>query len=87
MNKVLTIVFSDEKSAYAGVSALHALDGEGSIVLSTLAVIKKNNDGTVSQESVEDDFPPPLSAPAARIGRTRAASVDPQLLWAFHSFE
>jgi len=59
MNKVLTIVFNDEKSAYAGVSALHALDGEGSIVLSTLAVIKKNTDGTVSQQSVDDDFPPP----------------------------
>lgn len=59
MNKVLTIVFRDEKSAYEGVSALHALDGEGSIVLNTLAVIKKNTDGTVSQESVEDDFPPP----------------------------
>jgi uncharacterized membrane protein len=59
MNKVLTIVFTDEKSAYAGVSALHALDGEGSIVLNTLAVIKKNTDGAVSQESVDDDFPPP----------------------------
>jgi uncharacterized membrane protein len=59
MNKVLTIVFSDEKSAYAGVSALYALDGEGSIVLNALAVIKKNTDGTVSQESVDDDFPPP----------------------------
>lgn len=59
MNKVMTVIFSDEKSAYAGVSALHALDGEGSIVLNTLAVIKKNADGTVSTERVDDDFPPP----------------------------
>lgn len=59
MNKVLTIVFSDEKSAYAGASALHALDGEGSIALNALAVIKKNTDGTVTQLNVDDDFPPP----------------------------
>jgi len=59
MDKILTIVFGDEKSAYAGVSALHALDGEGSIVLNTLAVIRKNSDGTVTQERIDDDFPPP----------------------------
>ena len=59
MDKILAIVFKDEKSAYEGVSALHALDGEGSIVLNTLAVIKKNADGAVSTERVDDDFPPP----------------------------
>ena len=31
MNKILAIVFSDEKAAYEGVRALSALDGEGSI--------------------------------------------------------
>ena len=59
MDKMLVVVFGDEKSAYEGVSALHALDGEASIVLNTVAVIKKNADGTVSTERVDDDFPPP----------------------------
>jgi uncharacterized membrane protein len=59
MNKMLVVVFRDEKSAYEGVSALHALDGEASIVLNTAAVIKKSADGTVSTVRVDDDFPPP----------------------------
>ncbi len=59
MEKMLVVVFSDEKSAYEGVAALHALDGEASIVLNSLAVIKKNADGSVSTERVDDDFPPP----------------------------
>ena len=59
MDKMLVVVFGDEKSAYEGVDALRALDGEASIVLNTLAVIKKNTDGTVSTERVDDDFPPP----------------------------
>lgn len=59
MDKMLVVVFSDEKSAYEGVAALHALDGEASVVLNALAVIKKNVDGTVSTERVDDDFPPP----------------------------
>jgi uncharacterized membrane protein len=62
MDKMLVVVFGDEKSAYEGVSALHALDGEASIVLNTVAVIKKNADGTVSTERVDDDFPPPSGA-------------------------
>ena len=59
MDKMLVVIFGDEKSAYEGVRALSALDGEGSIVVNTLAVIKKNTDGTVSKERVDDDFPPP----------------------------
>ena len=59
MDKMLVVVFRDEKSAYEGVAALHALDAEASIVLNALAVIKKNADDTVSTERVDDDFPPP----------------------------
>jgi uncharacterized membrane protein len=59
MNKLIVVIFRDEKSAYEGVSALHALDGEASIVLNRLAVIKKNADGSVVTQRVDDDFPPP----------------------------
>jgi len=59
MDKLIVVVFRDEKSAYEGVSALHTLDDEVSIVLNRLAVIKKNADGTVVTERVDDDFPPP----------------------------
>ena len=56
MNKMLAIVFGDEKAAYEGVRALSALDREGSIDVNSLAVIKKNADGTVSRERVDDEF-------------------------------
>jgi len=42
MNKMLAVVFGDEKAAYEGVRALSALDQEGSIDVNQLAVIKKN---------------------------------------------
>jgi len=57
MNKMLAVVFGDEKAAYEGVRALSALDGEGSIEVNSLAVIKKKADGTVSRERVDDVFP------------------------------
>jgi len=56
MNKMLAIVFGDEKAAYEGVKALSALDHEGSIDVNALAVIKKNADGTVSRERTDDEF-------------------------------
>jgi uncharacterized membrane protein len=56
MNKMIAIVFGDERAAYEGVRALSALDREGSIDLNALAVIKKNADGTVSRERVDDEF-------------------------------
>lgn len=59
MDKLIVVVFRDEKSVYEGVSALHALDDEASIVLNRLAVIKKADDGTIVTERVDDDFPPP----------------------------
>lgn len=55
----MVVVLRDEKSAYEGVSALHALDQEASIALNRLAVVKKNADGTIVLERVDDDFPPP----------------------------
>ncbi len=57
MNKMLAVIFGSEKAAYEGVRALSALDSEGSIDVNALAVIKKNADGTVSRERVDDEFP------------------------------
>jgi uncharacterized membrane protein len=57
MNKMLAIVFADEKTAYEGLRALSALDREGSIDVNSLAVIKKNADGTVRRERVDGQFP------------------------------
>jgi uncharacterized membrane protein len=59
VEKLIVAAFRDEKSAYAGLSARHALDAEASIVLNRIAVIKKNLDSTVVTERVDDDFPPP----------------------------
>ncbi len=56
MKKMLAIVFGDEKAAYEGVRGLSVLDREGSIEVNSLAVIKKNADGTVSRERVDDEF-------------------------------
>lgn len=57
MDKMLAVVFDNEKAAYEGVRALSALDREGSIEVDALAVIKKNADGTVSRERVDEEFP------------------------------
>jgi uncharacterized membrane protein len=57
MDKMLAIVFNDEKAAYEGTRALAALNAEGSIEVDAAAVIKKNADGTVSTKQVDGDFP------------------------------
>jgi len=59
MEKLLAVVFADESHAREGVRALYALDREGSIEVHTLRLIRKGEDGTISQERVDDDFPPP----------------------------
>lgn len=59
MDKLVVVIFRDEKSAYEGLSALHALDAEASIALNRLAVIRKSPQGEVATERVDDDFPPP----------------------------
>jgi uncharacterized membrane protein len=56
MEKMLAVVFKDEKAAYEGAKALTALDAEGSIAIHAQAVVKKNADGTVSTKRI-DEFP------------------------------
>ncbi len=54
---MLVVVFENELKAYDGSRALKALDSEGSISVHAEAVIKKNDDGTVTVKQKEDDFP------------------------------
>jgi len=57
MDKLLAVVFNDEKTAYEGARALTALDGENSIGIYATAVITKSADGTVSTKRVDGEFP------------------------------
>ena len=59
MDKLVAIVFPEQSAAREGVRVLYALDREGSIEVCTLRLIRKNEDGTVAQERIDDDFPPP----------------------------
>ncbi|MGO9994939.1 MAG: DUF1269 domain-containing protein [Steroidobacteraceae bacterium] len=57
MEKMLVVVFKDEKAAYEGAKVLADLDAEGSIAIHAQAVIQKNTDGTVSTKRVDDTYP------------------------------
>jgi uncharacterized membrane protein len=57
MEKMLVVVFKDEKAAYEGAKALADIDAEGSIAIHAQAVIQKNADGTVSTKRVDDTYP------------------------------
>lgn len=57
MEKMLVVVFDNEKKAFEGTRALANLDYEGNITVHAEAVIQKNQDGTVSVKQSEDDFP------------------------------
>src|SRR5260370_3800170 len=46
MDRMLVVVFGNEKSAYEGSRALQQLDDEGSIAVYAAAVLTKNGDGT-----------------------------------------
>ena len=54
---MLVIVFENELKAYEGSSALNELDSEGSISVHAEAVIKKNDDGTVTIKQKGEEFP------------------------------
>ena len=57
MERMLVVVFENELKAYDGSKALRALDSEGSIFIHSEAVIKKNDDGTVTIKQEGGDFP------------------------------
>jgi uncharacterized membrane protein len=57
MERMLVVVFDNEKKTYDGSRALAALDSEGSISVYAEAVIEKNDDGTVVIKQIMEDFP------------------------------
>ncbi|HUL91003.1 MAG TPA: DUF1269 domain-containing protein [Burkholderiales bacterium] len=57
MERMLTVIFDNEKKAYEGKSALRQLDLEGSITVYAGAVVTKHADGTLSVKQY-DDFGP-----------------------------
>jgi len=54
MDRMLVVVFDNEKTAYDGSRALRQLDGDGSIAVYAAAVVAKNPDGTATVREGED---------------------------------
>lgn len=57
MERMLVVVFDNEKKAYEGKTALGKLQAEGSLTIYQEAVVLKHADGTVSVEQVDDSAP------------------------------
>lgn len=57
MEKLLVVIFDDEKQAYEGSRALNQLDFEGSITIHAESLIAKNADGKLTIKQINDDFP------------------------------
>ena len=57
MENMLVVVFENELKACDGSGALAELESEGSISIHAQAVIKKNDDGTITIKQKGDDFP------------------------------
>src|SRR5260370_1736475 len=57
MDRMLAVVFDDEKAAYEGSRALQQLDGDGSIAVYAAAVVAKNRDGTAVVKQGDDSGP------------------------------
>ena len=57
MENMLVVVFVNELKVYEGSRALSDLESEGNISIHAQAVIKKNDDGTVTIKQKGDDFP------------------------------
>jgi uncharacterized membrane protein len=54
---MLVVVFDDETKAYNGSEALKELDDEGSISVHSEAVVKKNDNGSLTTKEINSDFP------------------------------
>jgi uncharacterized membrane protein len=57
MERMLVVIFDDEKKAYEGSRALYQLDMEGSISIHAESVISKNTDGKLTIKQADGDFP------------------------------
>ncbi|HVY40172.1 MAG TPA: DUF1269 domain-containing protein [Polyangia bacterium] len=54
MERMLVVIFGNEKKAFEGASALRQLEAEGSITVYAGAVVAKNADGTTTPKQVDD---------------------------------
>ena len=57
MERMLVVVFDNEKKAYQGKAALADLEREGSVTVYAHAVVVKHADGTVTVKETNDDGP------------------------------
>ena len=57
MERMLVVVFDNEKKAYEGESALKQLEREGHLTIYERAVIVKHAEGTVSLKQVDEEGP------------------------------
>ena len=71
MERMLVVVFDNEKKAYEGKKALGELQAEGNLTIYQEAVILKHADGTVSVKQVDD------SGPANTLTGTAVDRVEP----------
>jgi len=57
MERMLVVVFDNEKKAYEGKTALAQLQAEGDLTIYQGAVILKHADGTISVKQIDDSAP------------------------------
>lgn len=57
MERMLVVVFDNEKKAYQGQSALRQLEREGNLTIYQGAVVAKHADGTVSVKQIDESAP------------------------------
>ena len=57
MERMLVVVFDNEKKAYQGQSELKQLEAEGSITIYAGAVVLKHADGTATVKQINEDGP------------------------------
>ena len=57
MNKMIVIVFSDERSAYEGVKVLNELHAEGSLSVYGCGVVYKDASGVITVKQAADEGP------------------------------
>ena len=57
MERMLVVVFDNEKKAYEGKTALRQLEAEGDLTIYQGAVILKHADGTVTVKQIDDSAP------------------------------
>ena len=70
MERMLVVIFDNEKKAYEGASALRELEREGGLAVYAGAVVVKNADGTSTPKQVDD-----LNPVATLVGSSVGALV------------